>query len=432
MLPQRSTRILTALAIGCGILGAVALVLAMNYISRVSQNLALSAPKTITEAVESEHQVNSVPLSDPFFVQAQGVGGSLKVYEMASQTIRFELPPGLLTTEGQTYYAAVSQADKTLLQTFSPRRGEVVAEIAVPGQWALTGVAPTGRWVTLTRLPTAAEKNMWVRENRWETDIQVIDMEQGQVKQTLHLEGNFEVETILANGDALFLIQHFPALNPTQYLIRLYDLAAQQLQPEALRAKNATETLMTGLAWGVVASTDGQWLLTLYLNTSRNTAFIHALNLENKFPLCIDLPSGSGDFNDLRHYALALSPNGNTAYAANVALGVVAEISLTDFQVKRVVEFLATGSGQVDNDKPTNYSVVSQDGRSLYFSSGWDVWRYDTQLRQVDGPYAKGTIQGLALSQDEQTLYVALAGHLPQKIDLQSKSALSFKSEPAK
>jgi sugar lactone lactonase YvrE len=129
---------------------------------------------------------------------------------------------------------------------------------------------------------------------------------------------------------------------------------------------------------------------------------------------------------------LALSPNGNTAYAANVALGVVAEISLTDFQVKRVVEFLATGSGQVDNDKPTNYSVVSQDGRSLYFSSGWDVWRYDTQLRQVDGPYAKGTIQGLALSQDEQTLYVALAGHLPQKIDLQSKSALSFKSEPAK
>lgn len=437
MFHRRSPQILTGFAIGCGVLAAAILMVVISYVTKVSQNLPRSTLGTVAEGqavvIRADNgAVSTGPVSDPFFVQAQGVGGSLKVYEMTTPTARFELPPGLPTTDWQAYYAAVPQADKTLLQTFNPRSGEVVAEIGVPGQWALTGIAPTGRWVALTRLPAAAEKKVWLRENHWQTDIQVIDTQQGHVKQTLHLDGNFEVETLSAKGDALFLIQHLPAINPTQYLVRLYDVTGQQLQPGALRAKDATDEVMTGLAWGGVASIDGRWLLTLYLNTSRHTAFVHALNLENKLPLCIDLPSGSGDLNDLKHYALALAPNGDTAYAANVALGVVAEISLTDFRVKRVVEFPATTKGKVDNEKPTNYSILSPDGRMLYFSNGWDVWSYDTQVGQVDGPYLKGRIQGLALSQDEQTLYIALAGHLPQKFDLRQTLALSFREAPAK
>ena len=36
---------------------------------------------------------------------------------------------------------------------------------------------------------------------------------------------------------------------------------------------------MQGRAGQVVASPDGEWLLTLYVNTQSNTAFVHALNL---------------------------------------------------------------------------------------------------------------------------------------------------------
>ena len=68
--------------------------------------------------------------------------------------------------------------------------------MTVPGRWALRGVSPTGRWLALTRMPDSGEEARWLRENRWQTDIQVIDAQQKQVKQMLHLDGNFEVETL--------------------------------------------------------------------------------------------------------------------------------------------------------------------------------------------------------------------------------------------
>ena len=184
---------------------------------------------------------------------------------------------------------------------------------------------------------------------------------------------------------------------------------------------------MTGLAWGGVASPDGQWLLTLYLNTQRNTAFIHALNLENKFPVCIDLPSGSGDLAQLKHYSLALAPDGQTVYAANAALGVVAEVSLSSYRVIGKVEFPASSPPEtMANDEaatPTNYSVLSQDGQELYFSSGWDVWGYDAKTRQVHGPYLSNLpLRGLDLSGDEQHLYIALEGQSPLTLNLAQDS----------
>ena len=57
---------------------------------------------------------------------------------------------------------------------------------------------------------------------------------------------------------------------------------------------------MAGYDWDGVASADGRWLLTLYLSTQRNVAFVHALDLKNQFAICIDLPSGSGDYNVLK------------------------------------------------------------------------------------------------------------------------------------
>jgi hypothetical protein len=213
-------------------------------------------------------------------------------------------------------------------------------------------------------------------------------------------------------------------------LIRLYDLAAAKLQPDPLRSKTADE-VMTGLAWGGLASPDGRWLLTLYLNTARDVAFIHALDLENKSPICIDLPSGSGDMTQLKHYTLALAPHGQTVYAANTALGIIAEVSLTSFNVVRTAKFPAASptavTAQTTFEIPTNYSAMSQDGNYFYFSSGWDIWGYDTQSKQVAGPYLSGLpIRGLGLSQDQQQLYIALEGQTPRVIDLKDGQELSF------
>jgi mono/diheme cytochrome c family protein len=365
-----------------------------------------------------------------FFVRSQGAKGRLAVYEMPQARHRFNLPAGLPTADWRHYYVAMTQYGNTRLERFDPATSQLEHSFGIAGRWSLSALSPSGRWLVLTRIPSGEDRAAWIQEKRWQTDIQIVDSETGRTSHSLQLDGNFEVEAVSAAGDALFLIEHRPAVNPTEYLIRLYDLAAG-LQPDPLRAKTAADEVMTGLAWGGLASPDGRWLLTLYLNTPRSVAFIHTLDLENRFPFCIDLPSGGGDLAQLKHYALALAPNGQTVYAANAALGVVAEISLTSLSVIHTVEFPVSNLGtaaQSTLEIPTNYSVISADGSQLYFSNGWDIWSYDSRSKQVAGPYLSDLpVRGLGLSQDGQQLYVALDGQTPQVIDLIDSQSLGLK-----
>jgi hypothetical protein len=411
-------------------------------------------------------------------VRPEGSKGPLVAYEMSDGREQFTLPAGMLSADGQHYYAAhtltpgpspvaddrrgeqaltpgdifplnmlpangwsysaatlrpfgyaqgglrlgqASPPGSTRLDAFDSGTGNLERSFVLDGDWALSGVSPSGRWLALTR--TAAPLRLppsergegeggqaWAaaRAGQWKTSMQIVDADNGQVVHVLNLDGNFEVETISADGKSLFLVQHLPAVNPDHYLIRLYDLSKEQLLVDPLRAKGADE-VMAGLAWDGIASPDGRWLLTLYLSTRRNVAFIHALNLHDKYPVCLDLPSGSGDFDQLKHYTVALSPDGRKAYATNPVLGVVAEVGLNQLQVMRTVTF---DSGIMAKYAPhSSRSLVSNDGRTLYFSSGPVLWRYDIASRTVSAPHAvSAPIVGLGLSGDDQQLFVASEG----------------------
>ena len=107
----------------------------------------------------------------------------------------------------------------------------------------------------------------------------------------LELRGDFEVETVSRDGKRLFLIEHLPSAGSPRYSVRLFDLSHDRLASKPLRGEGEP-SVMAGLAWSGVGSPDGRWLLTLYLNTGRNVAFVHALDLVRSSPLCIFLPSG--------------------------------------------------------------------------------------------------------------------------------------------
>jgi hypothetical protein len=366
----------------------------------------------VVKVAPADTSESNAPPTDVFLVRPEGAKGSLIAYDTRSGQQRFTLPAGMLSADGQHFYlAATDRANHaTLLDEYDPNTGSFQQRFHFKGEWALSGVSPSGRWAALTRLPGENENQAWTKANQWQTDIQIVEGETGKTAHLLSLDGNFEVETISADGQSLFLVQHLPAVNPDHYLIRLYDLSAEQLQADPLRAKGADE-VMAGLAWDGIASPDGHWLLTLYLNTRRDVAFVHTLDLQNKFPVCIDLPSGNGDLNRLKYYNLALAPDGQTLYATNAVLGSVAEVDLNTRQVVRTVEFTPAASAKTTDyapQAPTSHSVVSKDGRAIYFTSGTGIWVYDVRRGQVNGPYGiDAQILGLGLSRDGAQVYVA-------------------------
>jgi len=262
------------------------------------------------------------------------LSGGLIAYNMADGQTLFHLPRGRLSADGKHYVTAELLSKNNKAVTTQIGRYDLAANFRLPtlfvenGSWALSAVSANGRWAALSRIPDEREKAAWTRAKRWQTELQIFDRLNRAVVHSIKLDGNFEVDALSTEGFSLILIEHVPAINPEHYRVRLYSVMNDKLQEGALRDKSATDEFMAGYAWDGVGSTDGRWLLTLYLNTQRTVALVHALDLKNQFAICIDLPSGSGDFNVLKQYTLTLSPDGDKLYAANSALGVVAHISL--------------------------------------------------------------------------------------------------------
>ena len=355
--------------------------------------------------------------SEIILVRPDGAKGSLIAYETAGGHELFTLPAGVLAADESRYYTGAYHNQTTQVDTFDPQSGDVVDSFTVDEQWQVSGASPDGRWLALTGVVTEAEKFRRMVTGDWRTEIKIFaaasEDEPAHVAHSLQLEGNFEVEGIANDGTALYLIEHRPAVNPDHYLVRLFDLTIEELDPTPLRDKRFIDEVMAGYAWGSVTAPDGTWLLTLYLSTERNAAFIHALNLESRLTLCLDLPSGDGDFAQLQQYTLALSPNGHAVYAANPALGLVAELSLQDFDLKHQARFRPAAVSESGGNS-FNASVISPDSQSLYFSDGRQVWVYDTTTGDVGERHraeeTAAPITGLAVSGDGERLYVATAG----------------------
>jgi hypothetical protein len=358
-----------------------------------------------------------------FFARPQGDAGPLFAYDMVNGAMRFSLPNGLLSADNQHYLAVTTGADTQLLE-YDLATGAAAPVAQLTGQWELSSVSATGRWVALTRVPTESEKQAWAVTKAWKTNVQVVDTQTGKVVHAIELAGNFGVDTLSPLGDALFVIQYLPAAKPDHYQVRLFDLATETLQDGALVDKRDPEEVMVGQRWQAVAPSDGSWLFTLYLRTTNNTAFIHALSTENKFTLCFDLPTVKGNTLDqLKAYTIALDSNGQTVYAANPALGVIARVDVNSFDVSSVASF-APDQGALSAPAPGNYSVA--DERGLYFTGGKQIWAFDATTRQVKSlSKLDNVISGLALGRDGRQLFVAWGDQPPVMLDTTSGAAFS-------
>jgi hypothetical protein len=324
------------------------------------------------------------------YVQPSGATGRVVAYDTTTGRKAFALPAGVSSADGRWHVVTTPSGTQTIVSRFALRTGAAAQISLLRGHWRVTGLSPTGRWAAVMAPGSSSTT----------TTLAIVDAVRGTFANRIELRGRFEVETVSADGRRLFLIQH---LDSSRYLVRLYDLTRERLKTQALSASGAGAP-MVGYAWSGVASPDGRWLLTLYLNTQHNHAFVHALDLDLSLPACVDLPSAGNRLGALKRYTLTLSPDGKTLFAANPALGVVAAIDLLNQRVSRVARFAASKAGHPT--RSLSAGTISRDGRTLYFSAGRDLWAYDAAYGVVRGPYlTNGRIVGFGYGPRDRTIH---------------------------
>jgi len=308
-------------------------------------------------------------------VRPSGERGPLVQYDLANGSKRVSLPAGMLSADGLRF--AFVRGRK--LNFYSvPGRG-VSFDAPAPLRSSVEAVAPEARFVVL----------------RTGAQVRVVDGLRGGTLRKVSLRPGFTVDAISPDGDWLYLIQH---KNGQQYAVRRLNLRTGVLLPGALVEKGEQEQ-MAGTPAGAIQSWDGNWQFTLYLNAAHKTAFVHALNLGQSFTVCIDLP-GQGSAAQLRTYSLALAPDGKHLFAANPALGVLADFSLDTFRT--AVKHFPAGSAARSAS-----AAVSPNGRMLAFSAGSQIWLLDVPAGVVRGPYsADGDVVGLGFA-DARRLFAA-------------------------
>jgi hypothetical protein len=328
--------------------------------------------------------------SGVFAVRAGGVG-PLVGYDARASRPRFLLPDGHASADGSRYFAAIPRTPgSTSIESYSPSSGRLLRTHTVPGRWSLGAVSASGKSIAIAR---HARGTTWVK---------VLASGDGHTLRSRALRGVYTLDAVTDAADKLFLIQHY---RNGHYAVRALSFRTGRLWTATLREKGeAEEPVMTGQAAGQVGSSDGRWLLTLYLDTKKRSAFVHALNLRSAYAVCIDLPSNGHALRQLRDYSLSLAPDGGV-YAANGTLGVLARLDLRRQQVTGTTLFGGrTGAGG------WSASAISKNGRMLYFASGKRVWSYDTFFDVVRGPqHARSPVVGLAFSKDGRRVFAARA-----------------------
>ncbi len=314
-------------------------------------------------------------------VRPAGARGPLVQYDLAHASKRFALPAGMLSADGTRFVFV--RGRKLTFYSLVGQRAYLDAEVA-PGA-SVEAVSPEARLVVVRSGDRA----------------RLVEGVRGRTLTTMTLPRGFTVDALAPDGHWLYLIEH---KGGQAYAVRRYNLRTGVLATDPLVQKGAQEQ-MAGTSAGAIQSREGDWQFTLYLNGEHRMAFVHALNLEYSYTVCIDLP-GHGTPAQLRTYSLAASPDGRHVYAANPALGFVQDFSLNGFRAV-AKRFAAGGTAG------TASAAVSPTGGTLAFSAGPRIWLFDPAGGRVRGPYpAGGAVVGLGFADTRRLFAAHPAGRL--------------------
>ena len=324
-------------------------------------------------------------------------------------THALSLPAGLMSQDHQRIYTATPHNGQTTVLVTDAITGKTLSSLTLSGTYSTASYDYTnavisfdGHWLALREQHSSNTSSVFA----------FINTLSGHVD-TITVNGPFDLDAISPDGSRLYLLQQ---LNDVagHYYVRLYEVNQHQLYPNVISDKsdiNDPRMIGSGLTRQVAA--DGTRDYTLYIDTRSNIAFIHALPLNNDFylALCINLPTGKSPAL-LRYYTLTLSADGNTLYAANAALGIVALINVADpavfsDDIYATIKFPPTS---LSGDTQTLYhgAVLSPDQSTLYVLGTRGITAINVLKESYKQLYAtQQTFTSIGVSADGRTLYAS-------------------------
>jgi hypothetical protein len=306
-----------------------------------------------------------------FAVLPQGMTGNATVVDLRSGKPQWTLPGGALNG-----HMLVNQSG-SYLTWHDAYTGRETGSAVAPGY--LAGSSQDGKRAVLT---TTTRKR---------TTFTIVTP---GAKRSLVLRGQNWGFDALADGN-LYLLQYLK----NGYEVRRFDLAANKLVRQPLKDPHESG-LIWGTPWTRVTSPDGRYVFTLYVGQNGG-AMVHELDVRRAVARCIDLP-GTGDFNKATSYALQLSPDARTLWAASPGYGRVVGIDVASRTVRTAFRFKP--AWQLESPGAT-VAAVSPRGDRLAIALGTDVY--------VIAPAAHSVVHwnrsagALAFSPDGSRLWLA-------------------------
>lgn len=375
-------------------------------------------------------------------------GGRLKLLHGATGAVARDLLGGTLSPDGTTLFATEPYGGPgriaTTLEAYDVATGALQRKTVVDGDYALPavqidgtsgGLSPNGRWLALGSTAHGGFGSL-------QSGFVVLDTAFARPPQRVDLDGDFRFDALADDGASLFLAELIApptAAGPSDYRVRRYDLRRGALDSGVIVDKSGVGVeAMQGDRVAAVATASGEWLYSLYVKGA-DGPFIHALNLNNAFAVCIDLPragpgasaaTAAGEIPFA--WSLALAPDGATLYAVNAASGQVAVLDRSTLKLRTaqlaltrlhadgplvwLQRWLEPAKAQAKR-LPGGGAALSQDGRTLFALGERGLAMIDTATLTVRSrALTDRTFDGLALSPDGARLYAisAEAGALLQ------------------
>lgn len=309
--------------------------------------------------------------------------------------------------------AAERRDGATVVERIAPS-GEALDEIVVEGQLAPRVLSRNGDLVALGA-PRRAGSTPYLPEGRTRTRLVVLDAgnEEPRAVRDFELAGNFEPEAFSTDGSELFLIEYLPAADPERYRVRRLKLENGSVVPIG-RLKTAAPEQMQGTGRTQVYSPHGHELYTLYTQQTDtghteghhpgDNAFVHLLNLEEKWAHCIDLPPEFAA-GPATASALATSPGGDLLYVVDWSNGAVAVVRPDRVRVSHTVA--------IDFGAPDSKTFAHATDDRLYVAGNEEVVVLESpSLREVARWSVGDEVEGLGVAPDGGTVYVSVAGEI--------------------